>query len=266
MGATECVGKDYLSIMEALNAAGFQNILFEKIEDIKVSETERVGNVEAVSVDGNAVFEKGQEYDSFVEVVIKYHTYEKCAVKVHVNFVSNLLLNRDDVEINMVDIVNETIPHGEDADIEFSIEPGKYTIAFTSKEDSNIKGEVLLDVKGNTNVSYKIACYSDEIAVETEYVENLDAVGENEVMLAAVASDYKFKDYKEVEAALKGLGFTNISMEVLYDIALGLTEEGTTEVVSEENIIPEEETIEQNMPNLTRENCPEVGRNVKEQG
>ena len=74
-------------------------------------------------------------------------------------------------------------------------------------------------------------CHNDEILVETEYIENKGAVGEDEAMVPSSSSACKYKNYKEVEKRFKEAGFINISTEILYDIVLGWTEEGEVESV-----------------------------------
>ena len=83
----------------------------------------------------------------------------------------------------------------------------------------------MLKVEGDCNVSYKIECHKDEISIEVEYKENLDDIGENEVMIHSSMADYKHNNYKDVEEELKKLGFTNIKTKILYDIELGWTNE-----------------------------------------
>ena len=135
----------------------------------------------------------------------------------------NLLLNG---------IEEGTLTHGEDQDFEFSIDPGEYTLTFESAESSSVKGEVTLTVDCDIEASYKIACSSDKVSVETLYVDRLTELADGEVKLDVAASEYKHKNYEDVAAALKTLGFTNIKYEVLYDIVLGWTYDGEVESVS----------------------------------
>ena len=70
------------------------------------------------------------------------------------------------------------------------------------------------------------------MSVETLYVDRLMELADGEVKLDVAASEYKHKNYEDVAAALKTLGFTNIKYEVLYDIVLGWTDDGEVESVS----------------------------------
>lgn len=54
----------------------------------------------------------------------------------------------------------------------------------------------------------------------------------DEIKLNTSADDFKFKDYTEVESALKEFGFSNIKYEILYDIVLGFTPSGEVKNVS----------------------------------
>lgn len=231
VGTSDCIGTEYSELERKLNSAGFTNITIEKIEDLKYGESDRIGTVEKVSIDGVTDFAAGQEFDSSADVVIQYHAYAKCKVNIHIDFIENMIFSKYDIKFGIGDNI-ESIPHGEEADFEYSLEPGEYTLTFTSKDSSSVKGETVLQVEGDVNASYKIFCHSDDINVETLYVENYGSVGENEIMIPSPVSEYKYMNYEESEKALRELGFTNISTKAVYDIVFGVTTEGSVESVS----------------------------------
>lgn len=231
-GAAECLEQDYTTIQTAFYAAGFTNIEAEKVEDLQATDVDKVNTIDAISVGGKTDFTKEQEFQSDDEVLIRYHGYEKCNVKIHVDFVPNLIFSKYDVNLLLNGIEEGTLTHGEDQDFEFSIDPGEYTLTFESAESSSVKGEVTLTVDCDIEASYKIACSSDKVSVETLYVDRLTELADGEVKLDVAASEYKHKNYEDVAAALKTLGFTNIKYEVLYDIVLGWTYDGEVESVS----------------------------------
>ena len=231
-GAAECLEQDYTTIQAAFYAAGFTNIEAEKVEDLQATDVDKVNTIDAISVDGKTDFTKEQEFQSDDEVLIRYHGYAKCNVKIHVDFVPNLIFSKYDVNLLLNGIEEGTLTHGEDQDFEFSIDPGEYTLTFESAESSSVKGEVTLTVDCDIEASYKIACSSDKVSVETLYVDRLTELADGEVKLDVAASEYKHKNYEDVAAALKMLGFTNIKYEVLYDIVLGWTDDGEVESVS----------------------------------
>lgn len=232
IAASDCVGKDYSSIKSDFSSAGFTNIKVEKVEDLKGSESDKLNTVKSISVNGNAEFTQGQEFEKTDEVVIRYHAYEKCIVTIHVDFIPNLIFSTYDVELLWNGIEKGTLEHGEDQDFEFTVDPGEYTITFESAESSSVEGEVSLTVDCDIEASYKISCYSDKVTVETLYVDRLTKLAEGEVKLDVAASEYKYENYEDVTTALKTLGFTNIKYNILYDIVLGWTDEGEVEGVS----------------------------------
>ena len=231
-GAAECLEQDYTTIQAAFYAAGFTNIEAEKVEDLQATDVDKVNTIDAISVGGKTDFTKEQEFQSDDEVLIRYHGYAKCNVKIHVDFVPNLIFSKYDVNLLLNGIEEGTLTHGEDQNFEFSIDPGEYTLTFESAESSSVKGEVTLTVDCDIEASYKIACSSDKVSVETLYVDRLTELADGEVKLDVAASEYKHKNYEDVAAALKMLGFTNIKYEVLYDIVLGWTDDGEVESVS----------------------------------
>lgn len=231
-GASECVGQEYSVIKNEFSSAGFSNVTLEKIEDLKITDAEKVNTVETVSVGGKVDFTKGQEFNGIDEVIIRYHVYEKCNVTIHVDFVPNLIFSKYDVNLLLNGVDKGTLEHGVDENFEFSVDPGEYTFTFESDESSSVKGEVTLTVDCDLEAAYKISCSSDKVSVETLYVDRLAELADGEVKVDVSASEYKHKDYEEVTTALKTLGFTNINYEILYDIALGWTDEGEIESVS----------------------------------
>lgn len=231
-GAAECLEQDYTTIQAAFYAAGFTNIEAEKVEDLQATDVDKVNTIDAISVGGKTDFTKEQEFKSDDEVLIRYHGYAKCNVKIHVDFVPNLIFSKYDVNLLLNGIEEGTLTHGENQDFEFSIDPGEYTLTFESAESSSVKGEVTLMVDCDVEASYKISCSSDKVSVEALYVDRLTELADGEVKLDVAASEYKHKNYEDVTAALKTLGFTNIKYEVLYDIILGWTDDGEVESVS----------------------------------
>lgn len=230
--ASDCVGQDYLTIKNDFSTAGFYNIKVEEIEDLKYSETDKENIIESISIGDRTDFVKGQEFNKSNEVLIRYHVFERCTVTIHVDFVPNLILSKYDVDLLLNGIEKDTLEHGIDKEFEYSVIPGEYTITFESVESSSVKGEVSLTVDCDIEASYQISCHSDKVSVETIYVDRLTELAEGEVKLDVPASEYKYKNYTEVENALKTLGFTNIKHEVLYDIVLGWTEDGEVDSVS----------------------------------
>ena len=230
--AADCVGRDYKTIRDEFASAGFTKINTDKIGDLSYSESDRIDTIESVTIGGVADFTEVQEFSKDDMVDILYHVYEKVTVTIDVDFMSNLFFDKYDVVLYLNDNKIGELAHGEDKSFSQEVDPGTYTLTFRNKDDKACVGTLDLDVKGDVNASVQIYCHSDNIRVETLYIEKLGEVREGEIMMPQNASSFIHKNYLDVQRALEDLGFTNISTEILYDIVFGWTDEGETERVS----------------------------------
>ena len=156
--------------------------------------------------------------------IVKYN------VIVHIDFVENILFNKYNVNVS-IDDTNITINHGEDKDLELSLEEGSYTMTIISSEDSSIKNETIINVKNNMEIGYKIECYSDRIAVTNLYEDIEQELKEDEVKINYDKSKFYNMNYTDAVNVLKESGFNNIKETPMYDIYWGITTEGTVESV-----------------------------------
>lgn len=216
--ASECAGKDHAEIEANFSNAGFTNVTSETVEDLKSTEADMVGTVISVSVSENTEFSQGQEFGKNDRVVVTYHAFKKCNVTMHIDFTENLLFSKYDVRLEQDGISQGTLEHGTDKDFDFTLDPGEYTFTFEEVGDSSVNGSTVLDVKGDIDLSLKITCHSTEITVETLYIEDMGAVGDNEVMFPADCLEYKGKQFEEYSESLKNSGFTNITLVPIYDL------------------------------------------------
>ena len=310
--ADYCKDKDYETIVSDFESMGFTNVSEEPMEDLELSESEKYGHVESVSINGITDFQGNTTFKSNAKVIIKYHSYkygkvpfsseevktmeaseiiealekagfvnittdeefdldpdkttvefenelkigawssfdkedefsleseieivtdspyEKYDFKLSIDVVENLLFSKYSVEFEM-EGETETIQQGENAEFEYRLKKDEYTLCFYSVEDSSISSSIDIDLTGDTNASYKIYCYSDKLVVDTVYLENESAVGEDQAMVPISASDCMFENYEDIEKAFKKAGFTNIKTKILYDIYWGWTEEGEVDSIS----------------------------------
>lgn len=231
-GYDDCVDRDYSTIANDFELAGFTNIRSESVEDLSTSESDRINTIESVSINGHIDFTKNQEFNKGDEVIIRYHVYKKCNVKINIDFVPNLIFSKYNVKVWLDENIQDTLSHGMDKTFDFSVDPGEHTISFESEDSSTVKGKVSLMVDCDLEAEYKIYCHSDDISIETIYVDRLTELSEDEIKMDVPASDYNYKNYKEAEDSLKTLGFTNIEFNVLYDIVFGVTTEGSVDSIS----------------------------------
>ena len=68
-------GRDYQSVVEDFEEHGFTNISLVELNDLITGWITKDGEVESVSVDGDADYSADKWYPNDVEVVITYHTF-----------------------------------------------------------------------------------------------------------------------------------------------------------------------------------------------
>lgn len=231
LSPADATDMDADAILSVLEAAGFVNIETEVIYDLDPDLTQKDFE-NKISIKETTSYQKGSRFPLDANIrIITHRPYEKYTLKVIVDFIPNIFFNTYDVSIEIGNHI-ETLPHGNDKEFEYRLAKGNYIITFKDLESSVSKGTVSINLSGDTEASYKISCHTDRIDVDTVYIENLSAVGENEAMVPSSASDCKYKNYKDIETRFNNAGFTNISTEILYDIYWGWTEKGEVERVS----------------------------------
>ncbi len=181
----------------------------------------------------NKTYDKN--YDNYYNETIK-----KNDVEIIIDFQENILFNRYDVELSAYD-QKVVISHGEDKTVNFKLPDGIHKLSFKNLDDDTID-TINLVVKGNTKVTYKISCHTDETKITEMAVEYLDenkdntADSENKeveepkedntiteeelegqnkdiVIMLVLPEEYVNEDYKDVEKEMRDLGFTNIVLE-----------------------------------------------------
>lgn len=152
-------------------------------------------------------------------------------VSLEIECVENLIFSKYDVDVYVDDSMQGTIGHGTTETYDLKLTKGAYEIKFVSADDSEVTGSVDIDIHQNELLKYKISCMSTQIDVET--IEGTIAEhGDDEAPMPQAASDFKYKNYVDVQQELTDAGFTNVSFNILYDIVLGWTEEGEVDNVT----------------------------------
>ena len=228
----DCIGKNYIDIEQEFRDAGFTDINCAALEDLTIHESERVNSIENITVNGEKDDTIEQEYHSTDPVMIRYHAYRKCTAVLKVDFLSNLIFDKYNVNLLMAGENKGTLEHGEDTEFQFIIDPGEYIFIFESTENPSVKGEFPLTIDCDLEASYQISCSDSEISVEMLYVDKEMEIPEGKIKLNVSESEYAGKNYLEVESLLKKRDFSNIKYNILYDIYLGWTETGSVSSVS----------------------------------
>lgn len=210
--------------------AGFTNISSDEVFDLD-RETDELEISNEVIINNNNQFDEHSKFPINSEIkIITHKMMEKYKLKVNVDFHSNLVFSTYDVKFEIAD-KQEMLLHGEDAEFEYYLKPGDYSITFYSADSNDVKGEVNINLTGDTEVAYKIKCFDDHVDVELLYSENKSSVGENQAMIPLSYDNCKHKNYLEIEKQFKDAGFVNIGYKILYDIRWGFTDEGEIEEV-----------------------------------
>lgn len=183
-----------------------------------------VGGFTAISNDNQSKI----NYNNNVYQQIPVNQYN---VKIHIDFTENVLFSKYNVILS-VGAEKITLTHGENKDIEVTLEEGTHTLYFKNAEDSSIQTETTLDVDCNMEVGYSISCHYDKISVTNLYIDKDEAVGENEAEIKNDKTEFVSKNYKEVIEKLKEIGFTNIVEKPIYDIVSSVYSEGEVENVT----------------------------------
>ena len=166
--------------------------------------------------------------NNVISISVEEPEYE---VSVEIECVENWIFSTYDVDVYIDGSFEGTIAHGATETYTVSLTKGTYEIQFVSSDDDEITGAVAIDIHQDESLKYKISCTSTKIDVET-IVGTIPEYGEDEVPIPHSASDYRYENYVGVQQELADAGFTNISIEILYDIELGWTEEGEVDSVS----------------------------------
>lgn len=211
--------------------AGFINVAVSEADDLDPDTTDAKSML-TITVDGVDRFDESAVFPLDAQInIVTHNRYEKYNLTIVIDFTENLMFSTYDVNMTLGEQTEE-LSHGKDAEFEYRLKQGEYTLNFVNVEDDSVGGSTTINLTGDTKAKYKISCYYDEVEVEKIYLENYSAVGENEAMIPKSSSDCEGEDFNDITDSFKEAGFTNISYEILYDIYWGITEEGEIEEVS----------------------------------
>lgn len=222
---------DYLSISNLFKSIGFTNIKTKEVYDLDPDEM-KTDNVNEVIINGKNIFTEADEFPFDANVSVVCHLpYEKFTVKMHIDFIPNLIFSKYDVDLLLNGNKQYTLPHGNDADYEFRLKEGEHTFIFTNSTSSSVRGETLIDVTSDVEASFKIYCHSDKINVEEVFVDYKNELSDDEAKIMCTEYGFLGTNYKDAINDLEKLGFTNIAKVPVYDVIWGITDvESTSDV------------------------------------
>ena len=203
----EAKSQYYMHVGKLFHDAGFVNIITDEIHDLSPGEEYKtlitVGDEEIGD-------ERMLPFDSSISVIGHYpvSTY---ATTIEIDFESNWIFSKYDVNVVIGDQVLGTMKHGEDTTYNINLQSGSYDLTFSKSDNSDVFGTVGLEINSATTVKYHISCNSQNVKVEQlEYKSSLETGS----LLIPVNSDYFLrKNYKEAENYLRSIGFSNVVSE-----------------------------------------------------
>ena len=146
----------------------------------------------------------------------------KNAVDFKIDFDSNWIFSKYDVEVFIDNTSQGVLTHGQDAEYKLNLSPGTHTFSVTKSDDASIKGEMSFEITANTKIGYLIDCESDRI-----YIEQLETAS-----TPISSSDTNGRTQQNLEDLFKNAGFTNITFNELHD----LPEEKQSDIYSVDNV------------------------------
>jgi hypothetical protein len=73
--ASDYEGENYRQVKSELESAGFTDIEFVVLDDLKIGLLTKDGEIEHIAINGDADFSKGDRYSTDSKIVITYHTF-----------------------------------------------------------------------------------------------------------------------------------------------------------------------------------------------
>lgn len=100
------------------------------------------------------------------------------SVSINIDFEGNMFFSTYDVAMYLDDTVLAVLPHGEDFSDSFNVKEGEYKISFYKQEkreiDKEVGGIIDLSVVGNTEITCRINCYSNEVDVNDLVIKTIN--------------------------------------------------------------------------------------------
>lgn len=201
----------YMDIGKRFFDAGFTMVETDEIVDLPADSSFNT----VLTANGKPV-EQGMllPFDCPIRV-IGHYSIPEYSVILSIDFEENWLFSKYGVTVDLNGKELGKLSHGEDATYELALPAGTYTLFFTNTDDHEISGSVAFEVTSETNASYHISCYSDEVKVKKK--EFTQALAEGELLMPFSSNHYLRKDYKAIVDELKALGFTNVTAVPVID-------------------------------------------------
>lgn len=94
-------------------------------------------------------------------------------VSIHIDFENNLFLNKYNIILHS-DKKEQTLYHGQNKDIILYLKEGNHTLKFENYDNKGIFKQIEINIDSDTEIGYKIKCYSDKIDVTELYFNKIE--------------------------------------------------------------------------------------------
>ncbi len=166
LSAEDCLDRVYSEVYKELKDAGFTNVDCIPVEDTDISESEKIGTVASVSINGEATMVKGDSYDKASQIIVTYHAYTTYALNLTIDFDGNFLFNKYDVDLYLNDSQISTLEHGEDYEFTLTPQTGTVVLRFEKSDDDSVSETYKFTLKSDTELELVLTCDKENITVE----------------------------------------------------------------------------------------------------
>ena len=201
----------YIDVAKLFFDAGFKYIETNEVYDLPPASAYRT----EIRANGQRIGDQTVlPFDSTIDITGHYPMSEY-TVNINIDFNSNLVFNKYDVDVSLDNNKLGSLSHGEDGSYTVSLPVGTYNLVICNSENNEIKGTIELRIESDTDASYSITCEKENIRVKELNVSTV-LQGDNVLM---TYSPWHFigNDYQTVKEELIELGFTNISIKSTTD-------------------------------------------------
>ena len=139
-------------------------------------------------------------------------------ITIDIECVENWVFSTYDVDVYIDDMLEGTIPHGDNETYSLVLTKGMHKLVFESADDDTLDGEIHLEITKSENFKFKISCTSLGIDIETlqgtTSLPDDDQGGQNsnpstsKIVITLNDEDFKGMNYQEAEQKFREMGFT----------------------------------------------------------
>lgn len=217
-------------VQQRLQEQGFENVTMKEVYDLLPSADEKEFENE-LKINGQLITRLQDEYRCDSEIVIISHRQKiNHQVELYVNFPSNLLFNKYDVEMYLNGDKFDLL-HGEDKDYVLNLPTGDYQLDFKKVDDPKLEGQYCFHIDQDVSIALEIKSRLTYIDVNEKAFDTIVELEEDELLVNFTYDCFESQPYQEVVSYLHEQGFENVLSEPIYDIVWGMKQAERCEAV-----------------------------------